>query len=77
MQSNTNRSANAGETGRLEGSCKLIFFSVPPCLCFLEMYDQTRADLKSIYFSRKLVIYSFPTEHKYHTHAPQYHHKAK
>ena len=25
MQSNTNRSANAGETGRLEGSCKLIF----------------------------------------------------
>ena len=28
MQSNTNRSANAGETGRLEGSCKLIFFSV-------------------------------------------------
>ena len=25
LQSNTNRSANAGETGRLEGSCKLIF----------------------------------------------------
>ena len=24
QQSNTNRSANAGETGRLEGSCKLI-----------------------------------------------------
>ena len=24
LQSNTNRSANAGETGRLEGSCKLI-----------------------------------------------------
>ena len=27
MQSNTNRSENAGETGRLEGSCK-FFFSV-------------------------------------------------
>ena len=24
LQSNTNRSANTGETGRLEGSCKLI-----------------------------------------------------
>ena len=24
LQSNTNRSANAGETGRLEGSCKFI-----------------------------------------------------
>ena len=24
LQSNTNRSANAGETGGLEGSCKLI-----------------------------------------------------
>ena len=29
------------------------------------MYEQTRADLKSNYFRRKLVIYSFPTEHKY------------
>ena len=33
LQSNTNRSANAGETGRLEGSCKIYF--VPACSCFL------------------------------------------
>ena len=31
LQSNTNRSANAGETGRLEGSCKLILL----CTSFL------------------------------------------
>ena len=33
LQSNTNRSANAGETGRLEGSCKIYF--VPAGSCFL------------------------------------------
>ena len=33
MQSNNNRSANAGETGRLEGS----FFSVPPSLLMLSL----------------------------------------
>lgn len=34
MQSNNNRSANAGETGRLEGSCS---FSVPPSLLMLSL----------------------------------------
>ena len=34
MQSNTNRSANAGETGRLEGSCKLIFFQCTAQLAY-------------------------------------------
>ena len=43
LQSNTNISANAGETGRLEGSCKLILLCTSlPSRFFLDFMACSR-----------------------------------